>query len=153
MRLSTVCRATGTTGVAVLAVLLASGTSYAFLSTTGTGSGAASTGTVTLTASTVAGAGLYPGGSAAVSVTVTNTSASARLVVISIAGSGTSVTGGKGTCDPSVVSFTVGSLPGTSIAPGASASYSGTVAMTAAAGDGCQSGSFTVPLHVTGQAG
>lgn len=154
MWVSLLTRATGMAGVVVLAALLVAGPSMAFMSTTSTGAGAASTGTMTLTASAVAGANLYPAGSAAVTVTVTNTSPAAPLTVTTIVGNGVaSVSGSKGSCDASVVTFTAASLPGTAIAHGASATYAGTVAMSAAASDGCQSGSFALPLLVTGQAG
>ncbi len=139
--------------VAALTIGLGAGAAYAYFTSSGNGSGAASTGTVTLTATVTAGSGLYPGGSVGVTVKLNNTSASAALTITSLIqnGSATVQTAGKGTCTPGVVTFTVGSLPGSPIGAGSFANVPGTVAMTTAALDGCQGTTFSIPLIATGQ--
>lgn len=139
--------------IGALVVGLCVGTAYAYFTSSGQGSGATSTGTVTLTTNVTAGSGLYPGGSVGVTVKLNNTSAAAALTITSLTQSGTATiqTAGKGTCTPSVVTFTAGSLPGSPISSGSFANVPGTVSMTTAALDGCQGTTFSIPLIATGK--
>ncbi len=139
--------------VAALTIGLGVGAAYAYFTSSGSGSGTASTGSVTLTTNVTAGSGLYPGGSVSVTVKLNNASASAALTISSLSqnGSATIQTVGKGTCTPSVVTFTAGSLPGSPIGAGSFANVSGTVSMTSAALDGCQGTTFSIPLIATGK--
>jgi hypothetical protein len=143
--------ATVALGAAIIAVAC-TGTARAYWSGHGGGIGASATGTIALTVSTTPVAGLYPGSSIAVTVTLKNTSAAGNLAVTSLSQSGTATiqTAGKGTCNPAVVSFAVGTLPVGSLAPNQTATASGTVSMTSAAADGCQGATFAIPLIATG---
>jgi hypothetical protein len=136
-----------------LCTAIGAGAAYGYFTSSGSGSGSASTGTVTLTTNVMAGSGLYPGGSVSVIVKLNNTSASAALTISSLSqnGSATVQTAGKGTCTPSVVTFTAGSLPGNPVGAGSFANVSGTVSMTSAALDGCQGTTFSIPLIATGK--
>jgi hypothetical protein len=136
-----------------LIVGIGTGSAYAYFTSSGHGSGTASTGTVALTTTVTAGSGLYPGGSIGVTVTLNNTSSGAALTITSLTQNGTATvqTTGKGTCDPSVVAFTTGTLPGSPISAGQHANVSGTVSMTTAAADGCQGTTFSIPLQATGK--
>lgn len=138
-------------GAAIIAVGSA-GTADAYWSSTGTGTGTTSTGTVSLTAALTASSGIYPGATVPVSVTLKNTSAGGAMTIISLSQSGAATiqTSGKGACNPSVVSFTSGTLPSGSIAPNQTAVATGSVTMTAAAADGCQGATFSIPLIASG---
>jgi hypothetical protein len=139
-------------GAAIVAVGC-TGAAQAYWSAPGAGTGTAASGTVSLTATVTPVSGLYPGSSIPVSVTLKNTSAAGGLSVtgLSQAGSTTIQTAGKGTCTPSVVSFTAGTLPTGSIAPNQTTAAPGTVTMTAAAADGCQGATFAIPLIANGR--
>jgi hypothetical protein len=139
-------------GAAIIAVGCA-GTADAYWKGVGTGSSTVSTGTVSLTATVSPVAGLYPGGSVPVTVTVKNTSTAASMKLSSLAqtGAATIHTAGKASCDPSVVSFSAGTLPTAAIAPNATASAPGSVNMTTAAADGCQGATFAIPLIANGR--
>src|SRR5436190_2340483 len=138
-------------GVIAIAALctgiVVTGTAYAYWTTTGTGSGSSeSTSTVTLSLTLTAGSGLYPGATSNVSAQVNNTSTSGALTITSLVQNGNTTvqTVGKGTCTATVVTFTAGTLPPTSVAAGSNASVPGTVTMSTAALDGCQGTTFSI---------
>jgi len=134
--------------------LAGAGVAFAYWTSTGQGTGSAATGTVTLSASVTGVSGLYPGASVPASVVLTNDNTSNTAMKIqSVTAGTTSVSGGKGSCDPSVVTFTpTTTLPTTtSTAPGADFTVDGNVTMTMAAADGCQGASFSIPLTATGR--
>ena len=137
----------------ILLVLMAGGAAYAYFTGSGSGTGRATVGTVSISVTLNAGSGLFPGGSTGVTVAVTNTSTSQSLTVTSLVQSGGAIiqTAGKGACDPTVVTFTSTSLPSSPITHGGSANATGTVSMTAAAADGCQGSTFSLPLKATAQ--
>lgn len=140
-------------GALALALGVGAGPAFAYFASHGSGAGAGKAGTVSLSATVTAGSGLYPGATAPVTVVVKNTSASTALTLESLAQNGTTAiqTAGKGTCDPSVVTFTAGALPTGSVSAGSSVSVTGTVTMATAAADGCQGTTFSIPLQATGQ--
>ncbi|HVY11914.1 MAG TPA: hypothetical protein VHB18_17385 [Mycobacteriales bacterium] len=139
-------------GTAIVAVAF-TGTATAYWRVSGGGSTTVATGTVSLTATVSPVAGLYPGGNVPVTITVKNTSAAAgmKLTSISQAGAATVQTAGKGTCNASVVSFTSGTLPTTTIAPNTTVAAPGSVAMSSTAADGCQGTTFAIPLIANGR--
>ena len=142
-------------GIVVVAtgasLLLGTGTSYSYWKAPGTGTGSATTGTMTVTATTTAVSGLYPGANLAVIVTVTNTSAAGLLVSSIVPGTVAKSGSPKGTCDPTVVTFTARTLPTTKLAAGKTGSYDGTMSMNTLAADGCQGATFTLPLTINGK--
>lgn len=137
-------------GTAIAAVMWF-GTADAYWSSHGQGTASAGTSTVTITATVTTITGLYPGTSVPVTVVLKNTSATAGATFTSLVQSGTATvqSAGKGSCTPSVVSFTLGTLPSGRIAPGQSGNATGTVSMTTAAADGCQGTTFAIPLTAT----
>jgi hypothetical protein len=139
-------------GVAILAVACA-GTADAYWSGHGSGNGSGATGTIALTASVTTVSGLYPGATVPVTVTLKNTSTAGNLSITALSQSGSTTiqTAGKGSCDPSVVSFTVGVLPVGTLSPNQTAAATGSVTMSTAAADGCQGTTFSIPLIATGK--
>jgi hypothetical protein len=67
------------------------------------------------------------------------------------AGAEAQVTGSVWGCDPRVVSLVEMRIPGPVLAPGESAAVVGAVQMAPDAADGCQGGTFSVPVTVIGQ--
>lgn len=133
-------------------ILASAGSAWARFTTSGSGSGQATTGTVSMSLSLTAGSNLFPGSSVSVTVKVTNTSATRSLTLQSLTGGTTTIsTAGQGTCDPSVVTFAAGTLPG-AITAGSFANVSGTVSMSAGALTGCQGATFSIPLTAIAQA-
>jgi hypothetical protein len=139
-------------GVAIVLVAGA-GTADAYWSGHGGGTGSGTSGTIALTASVTTVSGLYPGATVPVTVTLKNTSTVGNLSITALSQSGATAiqTAGKGSCSPSVVSFTVGTLPSGTIAPNQTAAATGSVTMTTAAADGCQGTTFSIPLIATGR--
>ncbi|HEX3898949.1 MAG TPA: hypothetical protein VHW74_07235 [Mycobacteriales bacterium] len=141
-------------GAAIIAVAC-TGTAKAYWSGHGTGAGTGATGTISLNASVTVVSGLYPGATVPVSVTLKNTSAAGNLTITALSQSGATTiqTAGKGSCNPSVVTFAVGALPSGALAPNQTGTATGSVTMTTAAADGCQGTTFAIPLIANGKLG
>lgn len=140
----------------VVAGLVGAATASAWWSATGTGTGSSTTAAavaLTTTAAGPSGTALVPGGSAPLVLTVTNPS-TVPVTVTSVrldAHRPVSVTGAVGACDapPLTVSATTEiALPAGSTT---TVSVPAAVTLGAAAPPGCQGGTFTVPVVLSGR--
>jgi hypothetical protein len=146
------CRKITLAGVAVL-LSLASGTAFAYFTTSGAGAASASTGTM-LTVTLAATAGtpstpLYPGGTGDVTLRVTNPNGYV-VTLVSVAGTGGTITASNG-CSPTGVTFT--DQAGLNIPIAASGTTQvdlpGAAAMDATSANACQGATFSIPVTIT----
>ena len=140
----------------LVASLVGAATAAAWWSGTGTGVGSSTTGSavaLTTTAAPPSGTALVPGGTAPLVLTVTNPNV-VPVTVTSVqldTGRPVAVTGAVGACaaPPLVVSVTTSiALPAGSTA---TVSVPAAVTLGVAAPSGCQGGTFTVPVVLSGR--
>lgn len=138
----------------LLAVLLASGTAFAWFTASGIGNGSAAATTMetvtvaALVAGDIPSSTLYPGGPAAdVVLRVTNPNAFS-VSVHSITGSGTiTADAGHATCTTTGVAFTAPVNPNITLPPGASVVHLPDAAtMSTASLSSCQGAAFRIPV-------
>ena len=141
--------------IAALTMGFGGGAAFAYFTSSGNGSGAASTGT--LQAVTIASTGsvsspLLPGGPAGnVTVEIANPNPYS-VTLVSVNGNGTINTdGGHLSCTTTGVTFT-NQTPNINI-PANQTAYpvdlTGAISMSAAASNGCQGATFSVPISIT----
>ena len=137
---------------------LASGTAYAYFTSSGTGTGSGSVGTmqtVTVSSATVSpGTPLLPGGSADVTLQVTNPNGFA-VTLVSVAATGGEITADSGHpgCTTTGVTFTSQTglstnVPADSTTP---IDLPGAASLSTASSPGCQGATFSIPVTITVQ--
>jgi hypothetical protein len=138
----------------VVALTIGGGVAWAFVQARGSGSGTAtigSPGSFVVLAET--GNGLAPDGQLTSDVSVTNAyHRSLAVQAITAAGPATLVGSGHSGCNPAAVTFTATvdpAAPASTLAPGAQATFAGTVRMASTATSDCQGATFRIPVTVS----
>lgn len=138
---------------AVVALLVGSGSAYAYWTTAGTGAGSAATGAALpvtlLTANAGVSTRLVPGGTADLSITVSNPNPwPVTITGVAQAAGSITVSGASGTCTTTGVTVPTANALSINVASGASVDVTvpSGAAMSTASQSGCQGASFRIPV-------
>lgn len=119
--------------------------------TRSSGTGSVTTASLTLSGEATASGLLAPGTSSAVQLTLRNSSPEPVTVVSLNGGKARIARTGSGPCDPSSVTFVARDDLSVPIPARGTATVTGSLSLSATAGNGCQRATFTVPVTARAQ--